>query len=148
MTLTAPKSLLLILALLFGGWWMTRDHGPPTDPDAPPSAEAGLDRVMVGKLELAVTSTANAAECGYTEVGYGYREPAEAPGHLVALMRSASGPPPPPSTGEPMVEYVVDGPQQPWQVAVHLDPEGPTLVIDGYGPDLAEPMFSRRVPCS
>ena len=148
MTVTAPRSLL-VLALIFGVWWLTRPHGPPVDPEAPTTAETGLDRVMVGKLELAVTSAANAAECGYTEVGAGYREPAEAPGRLVALMRSASGPPPEvASAGEPMVEYVLDGPEQAWQVAVHLDPDGSDLVIDGYGPDLSDPMFSRRIPCS
>jgi hypothetical protein len=145
----------MVLALVFGVWWLTQPHDPPEDPTSTGGSveatpEGGLDPVMRGRLELAVTSAANAAECGYTEVGFGYRDPEEAPRHLVALMRSATGPTPEVSSaGVPMVEYVLDRPQSAWQVAVRLvEAEGPTLVIEGYGADLEEPIFTRSVPCS
>lgn len=151
--LTVPR-FVLVLAFIFGAWWLTRPHGPPDDGAVTPEAgtsgvDGDGDRAMRARLELAVTSAANAAECGYTTVGNGYREPDEAAAHLVALMRSASAPPPgAPPTGAPSVTYVLDRPQGAWQVAVRLEAEGPTLVIEGYGPDLEVPLLRRRVPCS
>ena len=152
MSVSVPKSLL-VLGLIFGVWWMTQPHDPPEDQDADgatvESASGGLDPTMRGRLELAVVSAANAAECGTTDVGYGYRDPEDAPGHLVALMRSATGPTPAvTSAGTPVVEYVLERPEGAWQVAVRLDAEGPTLVIEGYGADLERPLFTRRIPCS
>jgi hypothetical protein len=146
MTITIPK-LALVLAVLFGVWWLFQPHEPPAAED-PTGASAGLDPAMRARLELAVTSAANAAECGRTEVGYGSRTPAEAVRHLVALMASASAPlPGEQPTGGPGVEYVIDRPTGAWQVAVRVDAEG-NLAIDGYGADLERPLFSRRVPCS
>ena len=151
MSISVPKSIL-VLAFIFAIWWLTRQSGPPDDPTrgaSAPTATEGLDRSMNARLELAVMSAANAAECGYSEIGLGYREPEEAAGHLVALMRSASGEPlDVPNAGEPMVGYVLDNPERPWQVAIHLDENGPALMIEGFGPDLRDPLFTQRVPCS
>lgn len=153
MSLSISKSAV-ILVLLGGVWWLSQDGGASGDEASAELATARVSsaaaRAMHAKLELAVTSAANAADCGYTEVGYGHRTPGEAALHLVALMKSASAPapgdePPPPGTE---VDYVEGLPGAAWQVAIRADTADGVLIIEGYGPDLSEPLLTRRVRCT
>lgn len=151
MSISIPKTAVVVL-LLGGVWWVSRDaRSGPDDPSVSPGAEAPseVSRAMRSRLELAVTSAAHAAECGSTEVGYDRRTPEEAARRLVALMASASagpgGEPPPPGTS---IDYVEDLPGAPWQVAVRPDSAAEALLIEGYGTDLSTPLFRQRVPCS
>lgn len=150
MSISIPKSAV-VLVLLGGVWWLSRGGGDaPENAGGAPGAEApsAMSEAMRSQLELAVTSTVNAAECGATDVGYDRRTPEEAARRLVALMKSASAAPggeePPPGTA---VDYVEDRPGAAWQVAVRPDSAGTALLVEGYGTDLSTPLFTRRAPC-
>lgn len=150
MSITIPRTAV-ILVLLGGVWWLARDGEGAGDGEDGASASApaaAATEAMRSRLELAVTSAANAAECGFTEVGYDRRTPEEGARRLVALMKSASAGPageePRPGTD---VDYVEDRPGAPWQVAVRPSAEGDALLIEGYGTDLSEPLAERRVEC-
>lgn len=146
----SPSKSVAILLLLGGFWWFTqREANAPRRSAATMSPEvAAAHRVMRPRLELAMTSAVNVAECGTSDVGYTSRTPDQAARHLVALMGSASAAPrgfePPPGR---TVSFAEGLPGTPWQVTVNVAPDSSALVIEGFGTDLSRPLVTRRVPC-
>ena len=102
----------------------------------------GLARARRNSLEMAVLSAVGNADCGFTEIGYGFRSPDDEAERLVDLMNSASAPAPPDG-----ITYVLGRPRQPWQVAVRPDSAANLIAIEGYGAEVDRPVVSERVSC-
>lgn len=152
------RTLIAVAAAVLAAWLFARRGEAPGEgagaeaaeavEEAAPAAPATRENARLAELEMAVSAALGNAECGYSEVGYAYRAPDEATGHLVRRMKSAAGVA---GAGGPRgtaIDYVEGRPSRAWQVAIRLSPDGRGLLIEGYGNDLSEPLVSRRVPCS
>ncbi len=142
------RNIIIAVILMGFVFYFTSRSNDTTPSKAEPKPKSPLTKAYEQHLKMAVLTAANAVECGYSQVGYGFTEPKDAAKKLVQTMNTAIAPlPGDPKVPGPNIVYVLGKVSEPWQVAVFLDEKTHLLKIEGYGANVTTPVSTQAVSC-